>query len=157
MNLDEIDEKILIALQDDFPIAKRPFKEIADKLCIGEEEVIDRIKKLREKGIVRRLSASIRHRKLGIIANPMVVLKVPENKVEETGKKIASFKEVTHCYERKIIPDKWEYNLFFVIHCPEKEECNKLAKKICEAVGVEDYKLIYSTKEYKKTYRRFGK
>jgi len=155
--MDELDKKILMDLQDDFPLTKRPFKSIADRLGVAEEEVIDRIKRLKEQGIVRRLSASIRHRELGITANAMVVLKVPEDKVEEIGKKLASLKEVTHCYERRIIPGKWEYNLFFVVHCREREECDKLVKKICESMGIKEYKLIYSTKEYKKTYRRLGK
>ncbi len=154
--MDETDREILKILQDDVPLISRPFLEVAKKLDIKEEEVIRRIKKMMSEGIVRRFSASIRHRKLGITANPLVAWKVPERRVEEVGEKLASFEEVTHCYERAIIPGKWKYNIYTMIHGYDRDDVKKTAKKLSDAVGIKDYELLYSSKEFKKTYKRYG-
>jgi DNA-binding Lrp family transcriptional regulator len=154
--LDNTDKEILKILQDNVPLVSRPFLEVAEKLEISEEEVIKRIKRMMREGIVRRFSASIRHRKLGILANPLVAWKVPKERVEEVGKRLASFREVTHCYERAIIPGKWEYNVYTMIHGYDKKSAEKIAKKLSCAVGIKDYELLYSSKEFKKIYKRYG-
>lgn len=156
MKPDEVDKKILILLQDDFPLVSRPFLEVSEKLGISEDEIIRRITAMMESGIIRRFSAAIRHRKLGITANPMLAFKVPAERVEEVGKKLASFDEVTHCYERPMVPGKWEYNVFAMVHGYDRGEVEKTVEKIARDIGVEDYDLLYSTKEFKKTYKRYA-
>lgn len=156
MTLDEVDRKILILLQEDFPLVSRPFLEASEKLGIPEDEVIDRVKKMMESGVVRRFSASIRHRKLGITANPLLAFKVPAERVEEVGEKLSAFDEVTHCYERLTVPGKWEYNVFAMVHGYDRKEVEKTVEKIVKEIGVEDFKLLYSTKEFKKTYKRYA-
>lgn len=156
MTLDEVDRKILILLQEDFPLVSRPFQEASEKLGIPEDEIIDRVKKMMESGIVRRFSASIRHRKLGITANPLLAFKVPAERVEEVGEKLSAFDEVTHCYERLTVPGKWEYNVFAMVHGYDRKEVEKTVEKIASEVGIKDYKLLYSTKEFKKTYKRYA-
>ncbi len=155
MKLDETDEAILRIMQDDIPLVSRPFLMVAEKLGIPEGEVMRRVQKMVDSGVVRRFSASIRHRKLGIKANPLMAWRVPEERVEEAGNKLASFEEVTHCYERAIVPGKWEYNLYTMIHGYDKESVEKLAGKLSRAVGIKDYQLLYSSREYKKTYKRY--
>ncbi|MFQ5976330.1 MAG: siroheme decarboxylase subunit beta [Candidatus Hydrothermarchaeales archaeon] len=153
--LDKKDKLILRALQDDIPLVSRPFKAVGENLGIREDEVIAGVKNMLDKGIVRRFSASLRHRKLGIVSNPLCIWMVPGEKVEEVGQKMASFKEVTHCYERPIIPGRWDYNLFTMIHGYDKRDVEKVAEKISKAVGISDYALVFSTKEFKKTYKRY--
>ncbi len=97
----------------------------------------------------------MRHRKIGIKANAMIAWKVPESMVEEVGRKLASFEEVTHCYERETIPEKWDYNVFTMIHGYSKDEVEKIVREISEKVGIKDYIILYSVKEYKKTYKKF--
>lgn len=155
MELDEKDEAILRVMQDDIPLVSRPFLAAAEKLGISEGEVITRVRRMVESGVVRRFSASIRHRKLGIKANPMIAWRVPKENVEEVGTRLASYDEVTHCYERPVVPGKWEYNLYTMIHGYDRESVEKLAEKLSRAVGIKDYMLLYSTKEYKKTYKRY--
>jgi DNA-binding Lrp family transcriptional regulator len=155
MTLDETDKKILTLLQDDFPLVSRPFLGASEKLGIPEDRIIDRVKKMMESGILRRFSAAIRHRRLGITANPMCAFKVSQERVEEVGEKLASFDEVTHCYERPIVPGKWEYNVFAMVHGYDRDEVEKTVEKIASEVGIEDYKLLYSTREFKKTYKRY--
>ena len=156
LKIDDIDKEIIKILQDNFPLTSRPYLEAAKKIGISEEEVLERIKRLKELGVVRRISANIRHRLVGIKANAMVAWKVPKEKVEEVGKMLASFSEVTHCYEREIVPNKWEFNVFTMIHGYSKDEVEEIVRKISEKVGIKDYIMLYSVKEYKKTYKKFG-
>ncbi len=153
--MDETDKQILRRMQDDIPLVTRPFLAVAEELGITENEVLKRVQRMIDTGIVRRFSASLRHRKLGIKANPLCAWKVPALRVVEVGEKMASFDEVTHCYERPIVPGKWEYNLFTMIHGYDRKECEKIVEKISKAVGISDYRLLYSTKEFKKIYKRY--
>lgn len=155
MELDEVDKQILGHMQDDIPLVSRPFLVVAEKLGLGEDEVIARVKRMLDEGVVRRFSASIRHRKLGIGMNPMVAWMVPAERVEEVGERMASFEEVTHCYARATVPGKWEYNMFTMVHGYDKGSVEEIAERISKAVGIRDYRMLYSTKEYKKTYRRY--
>ena len=156
MKMDEVDKKILALLQDDFPVVSRPFLEASERLGVSEDEIIDRIKAMMERGVIRRFSASIRHRKLGITANPLLAFKVPAERVKEVGETLSAFEEVTHCYERLTVPGTWDYNVFAMVHGYDIGEVEKIVEKIAKEIGVEDFELLYSTKEFKKTYKRYA-
>lgn len=146
---DDQDIKLIKYMQDGIPLTKTPYKDISDALGITEQEVIDRIKKLLKEGKIRRLAASIAHRMIGINSNAMTVWKVPREKVEECGKIMASYEEVTHCYERPTFPD-WKYNVFTMIHGYTDEECENVIERIKQETGLDDYVVLYSEKEFKK-------
>ena len=154
--MDPLDKELLVVLQDEIPLVPRPFLAVAERLGIPEEEVLRRVKRLVDGGIVRRFSASLRHRELGIKANALCAWQVPEERVEEIGRKLASFPEVTHCYERPTVPGKWEYNLFTMVHGYDRPSVERKIREFSEAVGVRDYILLYSTREFKKIYKRYG-
>jgi len=111
-----------------------------------EEDVISICADLLDRGIIRRFGPSINHRELGYGANPMTVLKVPEDRMDEVGRLIASEPGVTHCYSRS----GWEYNLFFMIHARTRDEGVARAKTIVERTGLNDYRHLFSLKEFKK-------
>ena len=102
--MDDKDQAILRITQDGLPLAKEPFRVIASQTGLTEEEVIARLKKLKSGGVIKRLGISVNQRKVGIVANAVVAWKVPEQLVERIGTILSSYKEVTHCYERVIIP-----------------------------------------------------
>lgn len=143
--MSEKDMAVLSEVQR-LPLCQRPFEEIANRLGMKEEEVLSVCSELRDKGVIRRFGPSINHRELGFGANPMTVLKVPEDKVEVVGCMIASESDVTHCYARS----GWEYNLFFMIHARNREEGVTRAEAILKKTGVTDYKLLFSIRELKK-------
>ena len=148
----EAENAICAAIQDDIPLETRPFEKLAKKIGISEDEFIKKANEFLEKGYIRRFGAAIRHRKAGITANGMGVWIVREADRESVGKIMASFKEVSHCYERPSF-EGWPYNLFTMIHGKTKEECYATAKKISEATGIKDYKLLFSSQEFKKESR----
>ena len=146
---ENMDIKLIKHIQDGIPMTKTPYKDIGADLGLSEEEVIERLGTLLENGKIRRLAASIAHRKIGINSNAMCVWKVPEERVDEVGKAMASFPEVTHCYERPVFED-WEHNVFTMIHGYTDEECEGVIKRIMEKTGISDHVIIYSEKEFKK-------
>jgi len=148
--MDDIDTRLIKLTQDGIPLTHAPFAGIAAKLALTEEDVVDRIKKLQDEGMIRRFGASIGHRAIGITANAMCTWDVPDERVEEVGAIMAGFTEVTHCYERPRYPD-WPYNLFTMVHSYTKDDCEKVAHQISKATGITDYKLLFSEREFKKT------
>lgn len=154
IELTEKEKSLIRIIQDDMPITERPYKAIADSLGLSEEDVIAKIKEFREKGYIRRFGATLRHREAGIMANGMGIWMVPKEDVQRVGKIMASFKEVTHCYERPTFAD-WPYNVYTMIHGKTREDCEAIAKKISEATGIKEYSLLYSIKEFKKTSMKY--
>jgi siroheme decarboxylase len=148
--IDELDKKIIGFLQKDIPVEPVPYKILADQLGISEDEVLSRIMVMVNEGVIRRLGATLYHQEAGFNANAMVAWIVPEEEVDKIGLVMAGFREVTHCYHRRPQRD-WRYNLFTMIHGESREECHEIARKISEKTGVNDYSLLFSEKEFKKT------
>lgn len=152
--LTELDKAIIRELQGDLPLVPKPYAAVAAKLNIDEDLLLDKIRWMKERGMIRRLGAAIRHREAGFTANAMVVWQVREEDAEEIGRKLASYPEVTHCYQRPEFPG-WPYNLYTMIHGQSREECEELAKRLSEKIGINDYRMLYSTKELKKSSMRY--
>lgn len=149
--MDEIDRKLLSEIEKGIPLTSEPFQEIAGIIGISQQEVTFRIAKLQESGVIRRFGASIRPRIVGLSANALIVWKVPENRLQEVGNLLSTFQEVTHCYARKTVPEKWGYNLYTVLHARERETIEQKVKKFSDAIKVDDYVILFSTRELKKT------
>lgn len=136
-------------LQKDLPITGRPFLPAAEALNITEEELLNIAKDFQDKGIMRRFAAVLRHRKAGFTANAMGVWQAPEDKIDELGQQMASFKAVSHCYQRPSYPN-WPYNLFTMVHAKTLEEAQEILKTMSEETGLTNYTYLVSTVEYKK-------
>ncbi len=148
--LSELEKRIIYELQDGLPLAARPYHLIASKIGISEDELLQKINEFIDKGILRRMGAALRHQRVGFTANAMAVWKAPKGKIQEIGTKMASFEEVTHCYER-VTRENWPYNLYTVFHGSSKDECYKIADDISRATGLKEYRLLFSTQELKKS------
>lgn len=140
------EERDLLKEVQRLPITERPFAEIADRLGMEEERAIAMCNDLLDRGVIRRFGPSISHRKVGFAGNPMTVLNVPEEKLDDVGREIASEPDVTHCYARS----GWDYNLFFMIHARTREEGLDRATEIASATGIQDYRIMFSINEFKK-------
>lgn len=148
-DMDETDEKLIRLIQDGIEFTHSPFEAASVELGISEEEIVSRLKKLAEQKKIRRFGASIGHIALGFTANGMGVWDIPEDQIEEIGQKMASFHEVSHCYQRPRSAE-WPYNMYTMIHGRTPDECYAAAEKISKAVGIEEYKLVFSERELKK-------
>lgn len=144
------DKEFIRELQKDMDIVDKPFLEIAKNLNITENELFEKMKYYEKIGVMRRFAAILRHRQAGFTANGMIVWKVPDERIEEVGSKLGSFTQISHCYQRPTYPD-WPYNVFSMIHCKSKDEAAEMAKTIQNHIQVEDYKILFSLREFKKT------
>lgn len=144
-----LEKKLIVELQGDLPESLHPYRVIAEKLDVSEQWVLDKISTWLRDGYIRRIGAILYHRQAGFQANVMTVWKVPKARVNQVGKIIASFPEVSHCYERVTYPN-WQYNLYAMIHGKTKKDCERIVKQIIRKTGISDYQLLYSTREYKK-------
>lgn len=154
VKLSELDKKIISRLQGDLPLVEFPFKQLAAEVGTTEEEVLERVQSYLDAGIMRRLGTILRHHLAGFTVNAMCCWVVPEEKVEETGNIMASFKEASHVYQRPTFHD-WPYNLFTMLHGKSEEELQKVAAEISAQTGIKEYRLLYSTREYKKTSMKY--
>ncbi|MFQ5761474.1 MAG: Lrp/AsnC family transcriptional regulator [Candidatus Bathyarchaeia archaeon] len=145
------DEHVLAALQDGLPLTSEPFHEAAKQLQMSEKELLKHVKRLKNSGIIRRFGAVINHRKAGILANALVVWNVPADRLKEVASALSRDKHVSHCYQRQTIPGRWNYNLFTMMHGFDRQSVEARAKRLSRSVKVEDYMLLFSAKEYKKT------
>lgn len=154
------DERALIRLlQDDLEPVERPFEAVAANLREGgvdadEAWVIERTRSWVDSRVIRRFGAAIKHHKTGFSANAMGAWVVPEDRVEEVGAIMASFREVSHCYERPTTPT-WPNNLYTMIHGRTRQECVEVAERIRAATGLRAPRLLYSTREFKKISMRY--
>ncbi len=154
MEFNEKQKAILRIVQETLPNSKRPFLEIAKRVGVDEEYVIRFLKELKEKGYIRRFGATLRHQEAGFDCNVMVAWKVDEDKIEKVIDYIVNCSHITHCYERKTYKE-WPYNLYTMIHGRCKEECLRIIEEVKKATGIEEYELLFSDEELKKTSMKY--
>ena len=152
--LTDTDKSTIRELQEDLPLAPRPFDEMANRLCITTTDLFARANEFQQRKIMRRYSAVLHHRRSGFKANAMIVWNVPPQRSEEVGLIMAQHNAVTHCYERPTFPD-WPYTHFTMVHATSQEACEEIGKEIGEATGISDRMFLYSSREYKKTRVRY--
>ena len=148
--MDLIDRDLLAVLEQGLPVAREPFAEIGRRLGIPESEVLDRLRQLKSNGVIRRFKARIDQRKVGIVANALVAWHVPGDRYDEAGARLALFPGITHCYERRPVPGRWDYTHYTVHHGSGRKEVAAEVKKIAELTGLKEYTIIFSTEELKR-------
>ena len=151
VELDILDKQIIAAIQDGLPMISRPFAVIARQLDMTEQQVLKRLEQLKDSGTIKRLGVVVRHRELGFKANAMVVWDIPDERVPEVARKIASFECVTLCYQRpRSLPD-WPFNLFSMIHGKNRDTVLQRLENLVEILELEDihYHPLFSTRRFK--------
>jgi DNA-binding Lrp family transcriptional regulator len=148
--LTKLDRAIIRLLAQDIPLTDKPFAVLAQRLGIEEKDLLSRIRSYKKRGLMRKFSAALNHRKVGFRYNAMVVWNIPSKFIEKAGNIMASFPEVTHCYQRIKISD-WNYSLYSMIHGKTKKECLEIVRRISKKIDFRNYKVLFSSKEYKKS------
>jgi siroheme decarboxylase len=148
---DEGDIATIRALQGPMEAVERPYDAAAAGLGIPTEELLERLRGMVERKLLRRVAAILFHRRAGFSANGMGVWKVPEEEILETGRRMASFRGISHCYQRPIYED-WPYSVFTMAHGRSKQECDAILDSIAAECGIgpADRATLYSSTEYKK-------
>lgn len=144
------EQAIIRVLQRDMPLELRPFDAWAAELNTAPAQLLEDIRRLAAANLLRRFAAVLRHRDAGYTANAMAVWRVPQERILEVGRHMASFAAVSHCYQRPVYPD-WPYSIFTMIHGRQESDCTAVVQAIEAETGITDRALLFSTREFKKT------
>jgi DNA-binding Lrp family transcriptional regulator len=146
----DLEKKVIASIQQDMPVTERPYLEIARRIGVSEGVLLATLRSLCRRGVIRRFGATLRHQRTGYKANAMVAWKVEESRIDEVGRTMAAFRQVSHCYRRNPTP-LWPYNLYTMIHADGEAACREAARQMARAARVDDYALLFSREELKKT------
>jgi DNA-binding Lrp family transcriptional regulator len=141
--IDNTNKKILNNIQVDFPISSRPYKIIADRLGILEDELIQRVIQMKEDMLIRRIGGNFSPDKLGYYST-LCAAKVPEARLKLFTKTVNSYSGVTHNYKRD-----HQFNVWFTFIAPSIEIIEKSLNEISQETGVETILNLPATKVFK--------
>jgi DNA-binding Lrp family transcriptional regulator len=145
----KIPKKILFALSEPLALVPQPYAVIAKRLGMPEAELLEKIGEYQKAGFIRRVGTVLGHFKVGYKCNALVLWQVKPAKLEAAGKTFAGFPQVSHCYARQIYP-QWPYNLYTMVHARNKKESQAVIKAMAEKSGLDQYKIQFTVKEFKK-------
>jgi DNA-binding Lrp family transcriptional regulator len=149
IDYDERDIAVIRATQGDLPVIAEPYAQAARELAMSEAELLEHMSGMRERGLLRRVAAILYHRRAGFSANGMGVWQVPPEQIETLGPRMASYRGISHCYQRPTYAD-WPYSVFTMAHGRSKEECDAVLDAIAADTGIEGRATLYSSTEFKK-------
>lgn len=157
-SVDDRDRRLLAAIEDGLPLAARPYAEIAARIGSSEANVISRLGRLIEGGVVRRLGLVVRHHELGYRANAMAVWDLAEAEIDEIGRRLAGYDFVTLSYRRPRRPPVWPYNLFCMVHGRDCVTVREQIARLNAEQGLEErpQALLFSQRRFKQTGARYG-
>ncbi len=148
---DPRDKAILAAIEDGLPLIERPYRAVADKLDLGQSEVIDRLDHMSASGIVTRFGCVVRHEKLGYRSNAMAVWDVPDGRRDAVVDSFARHPKVTLCYRRPRQLPIWPYNIFCMVHARSRWDAYAVIDEInLEAdTGLLRQAVLFSKRSFK--------
>ncbi|MCU1426880.1 MAG: transcriptional regulator, AsnC family [Actinomycetia bacterium] len=114
--LDDLDRELLNAVQWDFPLEARPFAAIGERLGIPEADLHERVRRVKDAGVLRQLSAIFDTRALGF-SSALVAAKVDPDHIDGAAAVISKHPGVSHNYKRN-----HEYNLWYTVAVPPGED-----------------------------------
>ena len=150
---DSIDRSIILATQKGLPLVARPYHLIAEQLGIEVEEVMARMRRMEESGVIRRIGVVPNHYAIGYRANGMSVWDLPDEHIDELGERVGRLEFVSHCYRRPRKLPQWPYNMFAMVHGKTREVVEAKVAVIAELLGehARAHDVLYSTRILKKT------
>ncbi len=158
MTIDAIDRRILQASAPGLPLVEHPYAELAQWLGLTEAEVLDRVARLQDQGVIRRVAVAPNHYALGMLANGRSVWDVDDAQAERLGEKVGALPFVSHCYLRPRARPAWPYNMFAMIHGATRAEVEEKRAEVAAILGpaLAASDILYSTRILKKTGMRLS-
>ena len=135
--LDRIDMMLLDALQDDLPLVPRPWAALGSRSGITEREVLERLGRMRDLGIVRAVSPILDSHRLGLTATTLIALPVPAERIGEVAAIISGYPEVSHNFQRDNT-----YTVWFTLTADSEERLGELLSEILERTGIPERDIL---------------
>jgi DNA-binding Lrp family transcriptional regulator len=148
---DDTDIAVIRALQGPMAVVERPYDEAAAEVGMTTAQLLEHLRGMVQRQILRRVAAILFHRRAGFSANGMGVWRVPDDRILEVGSRMAAVRGISHCYQRPTYPD-WPYSVFTMAHGRSKEECDAILDSIADEHDLhgDDRAVLYSSTEFKK-------
>ncbi|WP_456417664.1 siroheme decarboxylase subunit beta [Thiolapillus sp.] len=152
-SLDDLDRAIIQATQAGLPLTEKPYEAIAEQVGGTPAQVMARMQRMQDRGIIRRIGAVPNHYVLGFRGNGMSVWDVPDERIQVCGEMVGALEFVSHAYHRPRHPPLWNYNLFAMVHGRDRDEVMLKVEKIAKLLGENDrgHEVLFSTRILKKT------
>jgi DNA-binding Lrp family transcriptional regulator len=141
--LDRIDRELLSRVQEEIPLTERPYAELADGLGISEDDVMERLRLLKEAGVIRRMGGVFDSRRLGY-KGTLCALKVPQERIEDVAAVVNRYPGITHNYLRR-----HAYNMWFTVLSESQEKTEGILAEIKRETGIEDLLNLPSRRFFK--------
>ena len=153
MIIDECDRTIVQITQEGLPLQKAPYTEVAASCGCDTDTVLRRMRRMLDRGVIRRIGAIPNHYKLGLRGNGMSVWDVDDARLQELGARVGPLDFVSHCYQRPRQLPRWPYNLFAMVHGHDRDEVNAKIPEIATLLGgaCRRHEVLFSTRILKKT------
>jgi len=133
--MDELDRKIINTLQHDFPVCESPFAQIAEELNSTEDELIRRVQRMQDEGLLTRFGPMYNAISMGG-ALSLCAMKVPEEKFDTVAEQVNAFAEVAHNYQREHAMNMW-----FVLATETQQELDDTIKQIEQVTNIFVYNM----------------
>jgi len=148
---DDFDVAVIQARQGPMAVVDRPYDAAAEAVGVPVDSLLEHLETMVERKLLRRVAAILYHRRAGFSANGMGVWRVDEDRILETGKRMAAVRGISHCYQRPTYPD-WPYSVFTMAHGRSREECDAILDRIADDHDLhgDDRAVLYSSTEFKK-------
>ena len=151
--LDQDDWRLIRASQAGLPLVEQPYRQLADSLQLPEHEVLTRLGRMLEQGVIRRIGAVPNHYAIGYRANGMAVFDVADDQVDALGQQLGALDCVSHCYRRPRHLPHWPYNLFAMVHGGSRRAVREQQAELLQLLGpaCRRHALLFSTRILKKS------
>jgi DNA-binding Lrp family transcriptional regulator len=155
-DLGELDRRLLLEIQDGFPLSATPYRDVAAAIDADVGDVVAAVDRLLASGCIKRVGCVVNHVVTGFDSNCMVVWDVPDDDLDDRGEAVGRLPYVTLCYHRPRRPAQdWPYNLFTMIHGRDAEAVDAKVDELATEHLPVDHERLYSTETLKQTGARY--
>ncbi len=149
-SLSNLERQILSVIQYGMPMSLSPYQDLAGRIGIPTEQLIEILQQWKAEGRIRRLGAIVNHFEMGHGTGAMVVWNVPEKRIEGVGTLFTSFSKVSHAYQRPS-RKQWPYNLYTMVHATRTGELAATIRAMSDQSGLTEFRELKTLEELKKT------
>jgi len=144
-------------LEVGLPLLARPYQALAEQIGADERAVLEQMQYWQTEGLFRRVGLVLKHRALGFCANAMLVLDVPDARVDEVGRRLGQAPGINLCYQRPRRLPEWRYNLFCMIHGRQREQVQAQIAALLQAHQLSelDHRVLFSNRAFKQCGGRY--
>ena len=141
--LDDLDRELLSRVQTRVPLTRRPFAALAEELGSTEDEILLRMRRLWDLGIVRRLGPIVNYSAWGM-SGALVAAKLAPERVEAARTAVGEFPEITHAYLRD-----HAWNLWFTVIAEDEQKRDAIVARVAARAGLTEVRILPKGKSFK--------